>query len=174
MSTIYRKTNKGLSEIETRANRLSPRLRSALIMVDGKKSDDDLRTLLAAHTDEALAQLVGQGFIEVASVAAIDIRLPPLPAAAPATAASAASTVAPTAPAVGPGPSGPPLEAIKREAVRQINDQIGPFAETLAIRIERAKTAAELKPLLESAWKMMENVRGPTAAAAFSARFLTW
>jgi hypothetical protein len=165
MSTIYRKTPKGLSEIETRANRLSPRLRSALIMVDGKKSDDELRPLLAAHTDETLGQLLSQGYIEVAAVAAIDIRLPPLPAAG-----SAAAPVA----SAGPGPSGPPLEAIKREVVRQINDQIGPLAETLAIRIERAKTAAELKPLLESAWKMIENVRGPTAAAAFSARYLTW
>ena len=37
MSTIFRKTAKGTSEVETRANRLPPRLRAALILVDGRQ-----------------------------------------------------------------------------------------------------------------------------------------
>ena len=39
MATVYRKTDKGRNEIETRANRLLPRLRSALIVVDGQRND---------------------------------------------------------------------------------------------------------------------------------------
>ena len=36
MATIYRKTAKGVREIETRATKLAPRFRSLLILVDGK------------------------------------------------------------------------------------------------------------------------------------------
>ncbi len=49
MATIYRKTAKGHSEIETRAHRLAPRLRSALIMVDGRRSDDEVRKLIRSR-----------------------------------------------------------------------------------------------------------------------------
>jgi WD40 repeat protein len=37
MPTIYRKTAKGQSEIETRVHRLAPRFRSLLILVDGRR-----------------------------------------------------------------------------------------------------------------------------------------
>ena len=56
MPLIYRKTAKGLSEIETRANRLPPRLRSALIVVDGKRNLAELRPLIL-QPDETLAAL---------------------------------------------------------------------------------------------------------------------
>jgi hypothetical protein len=156
MATTYRKTPKGISEIETRAHRLSPRLRSALIMVDGKRSDDDLRPLLQQHTDEALLALVAEGFIEVVSVS--DAARAAAPAGAPGTAA----------------PYGPAFEALRRDVVRHVNDQVGPMAESLAIRLERARSADEIRPLLETAWKLVGNVRGTEAAAAFRARFITW
>ncbi len=41
MAIVYRMTAKGVAEIETQAHRLLPRLRSALILVDGKKSDGE-------------------------------------------------------------------------------------------------------------------------------------
>ena len=42
MATIYSKTADGQNEIETRARRLSPRARSTLILVDGKRSEAEL------------------------------------------------------------------------------------------------------------------------------------
>ena len=60
MATIYRKTAKGHLEIDTRCHRLSPRLRSALIMADGRRSDDEVRKLIPQQADETLQWLVEQ------------------------------------------------------------------------------------------------------------------
>ena len=65
MPLIYRKTAKGLTEIETRAHRLPPRLRSALIVVDGKRDVAELRPMILAQPEETLQALAEQGFIEV-------------------------------------------------------------------------------------------------------------
>ncbi len=46
MATIYIKTADGQNEIETRARRLTPRARSTLILVDGKRSDSELAKLV--------------------------------------------------------------------------------------------------------------------------------
>jgi hypothetical protein len=64
MPLIYRKTPKGVAEIETRAHRLSPRVRSTLILVNGKRDVDDVRALVAQPAEETLSRLAEQGFIE--------------------------------------------------------------------------------------------------------------
>ena len=68
---------------------------------------------------------------------------------------------------------GPPrdFEARRRAAVRGLTDQVGPLAETLAIKIERARTADELRPLLATAVQVIGNARGRGAAADYAARF---
>jgi hypothetical protein len=161
MAHIYRKTAKGAAEIETRAHRLTPRMRSALILVDGRRSEDELRALVQYQADETIDGLVSQGFIEVAGVAA------PKPAPAPAPPPAAAPVAAPPRPA--------PVIDIKtlcRDAVRELSHQVGPMAEALAIRMERAKTYDELRPLLNSAAQVIDNTRGTTASNAFRSRFL--
>jgi hypothetical protein len=154
MPLIYRKTAKGLSEIETRANRLPPRLRSALIVVDGKRNVAELRPLIL-QPDETLAALAEQGFIEAIREAAPP---PPPPAAAPAAAAGAAGN-----------PND--FEQTRRAAVRALNDLLGPAAESLAIKIEKARNLAELTPLLTQAAQSVANMRGRGAAEAFAKRF---
>ena len=67
MPSVYRKTGKGLAEIGTRANRLPPRLRQALIMVDGNRTDEDLAKQILAQPAETLTILLEQGYIELAS-----------------------------------------------------------------------------------------------------------
>ena len=57
MGTIYRKTEKGQAEIATRQFKLVPRLRSALILIDGKRNDEELRKLIAAQAEETLQAL---------------------------------------------------------------------------------------------------------------------
>jgi hypothetical protein len=165
MVTIHRKTAKGLAEIETRAHRLTPRMRSALILVDGRRTDDELRALVQHQADETLLGLEAQGFIEVASVASAR---PAPPVSAPA----AAPAPARPAPAVVPVLSPQDLRAVCRDAVRELSSQVGPMAEALAIRMERARTLAELRPLLESAAQVIDNTRGRQASTAFRTRFL--
>jgi hypothetical protein len=162
MNTIYRKTAKGIAEIETRAHRLLPRLRSALILVDGKKSDDELVTMVLAEPEATLASLLADGFIEViATLAERPAERKPAAPAAPANPVSAAVL-----------PAGKTFEALRREVVRQLTDLLGPAAETVAIKIERAKSLAELQPLLVQAVQTVRSMRGQAAADAFEARYL--
>lgn len=180
MATIYRKTAKGHSEIETRAQRLSPRLRSALILVDGRRSDDDMHRLIASQPEETLRLLSDQGFIEIIAItqdapAARQVApVPPQAAAAPRPPAStavngAASAAANTAPGTGPAQS---FETTRSQAVRLFTDLVGPMAEALAIKMERTRSADELRPLVQTAQTIIGNARGGKAAADYAAKVL--
>ena len=55
MPLVYRKTTKGQREIETRADRLLPRLRTALILADGRRGMEELRKLVPGDPDDIYA-----------------------------------------------------------------------------------------------------------------------
>jgi len=154
MASVYRKTAKGQTEIETRANRLVPRLRTALILVDGRRTDDELRTMILSDADEVLATLLDQDYVEVISST-------PPPRSSQAAAPTAEATSSP-----------PKLEETRRMAVRFLNDHLGPSAESLALKIERAANWAELKPHLEMAEHFLRSGRGPAVAQEFASKFL--
>lgn len=153
MTTIYRKTAQGQNEIETRARRLTPRVRSALILVDGKRSDDELRSMMP-QADEALAELASAGLIEV---------LVARPAAAPVDIAIA----------TGPAALEIDVPTLRREAVRALNDLLGPQAEGLALKLEKVRDVDELRTLLERAVTYISTARGGGPAAQFANRFLS-
>lgn len=159
MTTIYRKTAKGQAEIETRAHRLPPRLRGALILVDGQRSETDLAKLVAGDAAATLQQLLADGFIDVFAVLADR----------PAMAAPAASAPAAPPPVTPPTAS---IEQIKREAVRALTQQLGPMAEQVALKIERSKTLADLRPMLTLGAQMLRDIKGTTVADAFASQFL--
>ena len=167
MSTVYRKTEKGQAEIETRAFRLLPRLRQALILVDGKRSDMELAKLILAEPDATLATLLADGFIEATGLA-VDIPIP-------ATPTSATPAATPVVPAAGASPRRPAssVDVLRRDAVRFLNDKLGPAAEGIAMKLERAKTMPEVQPLLVSAAQLVRNISGKAAADDFVARFLS-
>lgn len=161
MATIYSKTADGQNEIETRARRLTPRARSALILVDGKRSDAELGKLIQ-QADETLKALLEQGLIEAIATA------------------PSRSSAKDEGPSSVPGPASAPspalamveFEATRRDAVRAINDLLGPEAETLALKIERASDELQLRAALERAVAYIANARGGGAATQFAAKFL--
>ncbi len=155
MPSVYRKTAKGHSEIETRANRLVPRLRTSLILVDGKRTDDELGPMITGDAEQVLATLLAEGYIEVISIT-------PSRAAAPAPATPTASDGAPAR----------KIEDTRRAAVRFLNDHLGPSAESLALKIERAQSWGELKPHLEMAEHFLRAGRGPAVGQEFADKFL--
>ena len=164
MSTVYRKTEKGVNEIATRALRLGPRQRSTLILVDGRKTDVELAQLILADPAATLAGLLADGFIEVLTT------LVDRPAERPAERKAATPAAAASRPVAGDSVA---FESLRRDAVRVLNEQLGPAAETVAIKIERAKSMPEMQPMLAQAAKLLRNVRGSAAAEAFAARFIT-
>lgn len=166
MAIIFRKTAKGVHEIETRAYRLAPRVRNALILVDGRRDVGALQALLPQPVDATLQMLLEQAFIEVAGESA---------AAVPSRAAEDARGPGPAAP---PDASAPPAAAAaarpfnlrQRAAVRELNDTVGPLAEPLAIRMERARQDADLRPLVQAAVQLIGNTRGRSVADAYARR----
>ena len=158
MASVYRKTAKGLSEIETRANRLAPRLRTSLILVDGRRTDDDLRALILNEPEAVLATLLDEGYIELIA-STPSVRIP--------------DTVAPTPAAGKSSPSDARrFDEFRRLAVRFLNDQLGPSAESVALKIERARDWAELKPQLEMAEHFLRAGRGVAVSREFAAKFV--
>lgn len=66
MAVAFAKTAKGHDEISTKAGGLTPRQRRVLIMIDGKRTVDELRSmLLADDLQHTLGMLEEDGFIEV-------------------------------------------------------------------------------------------------------------
>jgi len=69
MGIAFAKTPKGHDEITTKAGGLSPRVRRVLIFVDGKRTVDDLRSMLQSDDlQHTLGMLEEEGYIELASV----------------------------------------------------------------------------------------------------------
>lgn len=150
LDTLFRKTAKGVAEVQTRIYRLQPRLRSALILVDGHRRGVDLRPLIQQEPEATLRTLAEQGFIEAAT--------PPAP---PPRAPAAAKPAAPAA---------PNFETQRRTAVRLLNDLLGPAAETLAIRMERTRNMEELRPQIAMAVQAVGKLHGAAAAQNFAAQ----
>ncbi|MCU0939175.1 MAG: hypothetical protein MUC86_08505 [Burkholderiaceae bacterium] len=64
-SLIYAKTAQGVEEIRTRAAGLSATARRVLIMIDGKRDEDELRLVVRdGELDGVIATLLAQGLIE--------------------------------------------------------------------------------------------------------------
>lgn len=65
---VFRKTGKGTEEMTTRTNGFTPRVRRILILVDGKRTVDQLRELASADDlTHSLALLEETGMIEMLS-----------------------------------------------------------------------------------------------------------
>ena len=161
MASVYRKTEKGLAEIETRAHRLAPRLRSALIMVDGKRNDDELRKLILSDPDGALKSLLDEGYVEVISITPQRPAPPPPPAPEAGAAAAQAAAAGQRA-----------LDDVRKKAIRMLMERVGPIAEAVAMKMEKAHNWEELRHSLEIAQDILRNTRGNTAANEFGERFL--
>ncbi|MDP1612277.1 MAG: hypothetical protein Q8M11_14575 [Sulfuritalea sp.] len=156
---IYRKTEKGRTEIATRANRLGMRERTLLIMVDDKTTR---RELLAKNphptTEGILNSLLADGFIEVTAGTE-----PVAAGAAPAVSAA----VAPAAAA----PGAPPVEvsqlSASRFACRALVTYLGPSADDLTALIEKAKGLDELTARLEKCRDAIQSIAGKRKADEF-------
>jgi hypothetical protein len=168
-NAVYRKSAHGAEALARRDPALTLRLRSLLILVDGKRHAEELAKLSPSgpETEQLLGQLDDLGMIELATA----------PAPAPATAAMAATAEAPAPAAVlTPEPAAAPtpvqvrvvpLPEAKRAAVRRITDLLGPTGEDLCLRIESTRSAQDLLAVLKRAEAVVRSVRGAEAATAF-------
>lgn len=153
---IYRKTEKGRSEIATRANRLGLRERSMLIMVDDKATRRELLAKNTHPTSEGILNtLLADGYIEF---------VPGAQAAAPAAATAPDAAAAPAAAAPEVEVS---LVSASRFACRALVTYLGPGADDLTALVEKCKTAEELGARLEKCRDVVQGMAGKRKADEF-------
>ncbi|HEV7929367.1 MAG TPA: hypothetical protein VGP12_04455 [Nitrosospira sp.] len=158
--SIYDKTDKGREEIATRKYHLATRMRTLLLLVDGKHKTADLMQKVTGMglTEDNFTELVNDGFIH------------PI-----ATAPGAAAQASPHAPA-GQERTPPPVsasgvrtmpdgqtqfEAIYHFYTETIKSTIGLRGYGLQVKVEKAGTVEELRelrrPYLEAVLKAKGN-----------------
>ncbi len=149
MARTFAKTPMGIEEMALRNHGLSPRLRSALILVDGKKTDDTLRAMLV-HADESLRQLESGGYIQVVAIDG--------PGVGRSAEAEQALLI--------------DLPILQRAASRFIIDTMGKQGEALVLHVGRAKSVPELQVALTTAYRVLSGISKPDQAEAFRRQFL--
>lgn len=145
---IYRKSEKGNEAIATRGHGVAGKLRMLLILVDGKKTVEEL-TRLAEGMGESVDlvhRLLQEGLIELV----------------------VAGTAKPGGAAAGPVPQGD-LSKVKPLATRLLVDLLGPAADEIAIRIESAKDVPQFIEAMKRAYVIVRDIKGQAAADRFGA-----
>jgi hypothetical protein len=156
---VYTKTPKGVAEIAARSAQLSMTTRRVLIMIDGKRSIDELAVLLRpGEIDAVITQLETAGLIQRNSAThAIDV---------PTVTGRVLDTVSPATQGGTPTDEQNPmtLEEAKRRAVRELTDRLGPGAEALSMRIEGCRTIEDFRERVREAERLVTAAMGPAAA----------
>lgn len=147
-TAVYDKTAKGREEIATRVYRLAPRLRTLLVMVDGKHPIGDLLANVAGLglNETSVTDLLEEGFITPASA--------PAPAAAPPETAQPALQEAAAAPAMSAAQQ---FQALHTFYNQTIKSTLGLRGFPLQLKVEKAANVDEMRALrlafLEAALK---------------------
>lgn len=158
-NTLFVKTDQGREALTSRPPGLGPRLRSLLIMVDGKRPVAELDKLSGGEGSAAplLEQLAAAGWVEPVQLAATAVPAAPAPASSPVQAeAVEAAAVAPL-----------PFSEARRMMVRFLNDQLGPMGEPLAMRVEACKTPVDLLTVLPRIRDGLSNLKGAATVQRF-------
>jgi hypothetical protein len=156
---IYDKTDKGREEIATRKYHLATRMRTLLLLVDGKHQTADLMQKVTGMglTEDNLTELANDGFIHsvgTAPGAALAARHAPIgqQSAPPPVSASSVRTM----------PDGQTqFEAIYHFYTETIKNTIGLRGYGLQMKVEKSGTVEELRelrrPYLEAVLKAKGN-----------------
>lgn len=151
---VYAKTAKGAAEVATRSGGLSLAARRVLIMIDGKRTVAELAPLARpGEIAVILEALETHGFVQ-------PVDNVPAPAAPVETDAEPADELA-------DGRLAASLEAVKRRAVRELSDRLGPDAEVMAVRIEQCRTPDELRQRLHEAERLVAGILGEAQGQDF-------
>jgi hypothetical protein len=141
LQAIYVKTAKGQEELATRTFQLPSRVRTLLVMVDGKTSAEQLVANTAALGDSAtfFAMLVEGGFVEEVA----------------ATTSAQTQSVKP-----------PPKELV-RAVSKMVTDILGPDGDSITLRMEKKVSLEEFANLVEQCRLVIENAAGKKKGDAF-------
>ena len=146
---IYSKTPKGVAEVNTRSGAVPLSARRVLIMIDGRRTIAELAPLVhSGEINTIVQQLEAQGLVRPASPATLG-----------------ATAQAPDELGEDRLISG--FEAIKRRALHDLAQRLGPDAEVMATRIDHARSSEELRQRLHEAERLVAGILGDAQAQDF-------
>ncbi|HTN67566.1 MAG TPA: hypothetical protein VL051_15430 [Burkholderiaceae bacterium] len=158
INAIFDKTDKGREEIATRCHRLAPRLRTLLVLIDGKHDIADLLKKVAGLglDEHSIAELLEAGFVQESAPSMA--KAPPSPVAAEAVPAPVATATAEN-PVLPAGEN--QFEAIYHFYNETIKSTIGLRGYALQLKVERAESVEDFRalrrPYLEAVLKAKGN-----------------
>ncbi len=166
---VFVKTPKGAAEVTLRVGGLSLQARRVLIMIDGARSLAELAPLVpTGQIDSVIALLQSRGLVQASSG-------PEAEAFGPRTVGGArAEHESPDG--LGRTTATEPfneervyltIDEVKRRAVRELNERLGPDAEAIAMRIERCATVEELRERLREAERLVARTVSEASAQDF-------
>jgi hypothetical protein len=184
---IFDKTDKGRDEIATRKHHLAPRLRTMLLLIDGKSTVEQvLQKVAGLGLDMAgITGLLEQAMIvEIASAAqspapSVDpvaaaplgsaaVTLPEPVSEAPAVPVTAAAPVAPTSGTATSAQPAPVVDTQFQSVYNFFNETIkktiGLRGFALQLKVERASTLDDFRALRDSYIAAVKNAHGPEVA----------
>ena len=166
---VYEKSYSGHQELTNSQRALNARQRQVLIMIDGKRTQDDLaRSLQNLDVAEIIADLERQGYIHTpgnvnrSQVAPPPTRpdadIPVKPAPHPAASPAADQPPLQSAPQAGAGPEERPLDSGTLAAIKVIlsisaKEHLGLMGRTMVEQIEKIRDRAQLMTAI-SQWHM--------------------
>lgn len=156
-TSIYDKTAKGKEEIATRKYQLATRLRTLLVQIDGRRTEEELLRNVAGLGlgASALAELVEHGYIVLA------------------TSYASLAEPAPAEPAPAEPPVPEPAQIAQFQSIydfynKTIKNTIGLRGFTLQLKVEKASSVAELRELRQPYVEAVQKARGGETAAALA------
>jgi hypothetical protein len=160
---IYAKTPKGIAEVAARSAQLSMTARRVLIMMDGKRTIDELAVLVRPGEIEGIiGQLEEGGLAQKAGADADGGSDVPVVSSSEPEADLAPTTATSVMDDRDLNPM--TLEEAKRRAVRELTDRLGPGAEVVAIRIENCRTIEHFRDRVREAERLVATALGAAAA----------
>lgn len=162
INTVFDKTDKGREEIATRKYQLAPRLRTLLVMVDGKHGAEDLLKKVSGLglSEASLAELAANGFIQ----AAMPQSAPEFPVAQPEPAIAATEPDSPI-------PEGQnQFQAIYHFYTQTIKSMIGLRGYTLQLKVEKAGSIEDFRALRLPYLEAVLKAKGDEAARSLRQR----
>ena len=155
-TTIFDKTEKGREEITTRKYQLAPRLRTLLVMIDGKQRADELLQKVGGLglNQESIGELLENGFIHVIAAPApapVNEAVTPQPASIPELPSQNAALAS----------NANQFQALYQFYTETIKSTIGLRGYALQLKVEKAASVADLRelrqPYLEAVLKAKGN-----------------
>lgn len=154
MDLIFDKTDKGREEIATRRYEVPAKLRSLLLVIDGKQSAESILKKFSAVgvTEDAFKQLLANGFIQAVSA--------PEPVAAVASAATE----------IPPADAQSQYRSIYQFFNETIKSTLGLRGVGLQLKVERCTSVDDFRALRGAYLEAVSKSRGPEVARSLGDR----